>query len=199
MELGAVIVAAGMSSRMGEFKALKKILGRPVIVHMIEKFKAVGVKKIVIVTGNHAKELEEALKDITGIQYVFNENYKTSDMFASAKLGLSSLQGQCDRVFFTPVDAPAFSISTLRALLKVQDGIIKPRCKGKGGHPILIDEKLIPRIIDYQGECGMKDALETCKESIQVVEVMDEGILFNTNTQEDFEKMRLYYETEKRQ
>ena len=197
MELGAVIVAAGMSSRMGEFKALKNIFDRPVIIHMIEKFKIAGVKKIVIVTGNHASALEEALKEVKDLQYVFNKAYKTSDMFTSAKLGLSTLQGKCTRFFFTPVDAPAFSVSTLKALLEVKEGIIKPRYKEKGGHPILIDEKLIYRLMDYQGACGMKGALETCKESIKEVEVEDEGILFNTNTQEDFERMRLYYEKER--
>ena len=197
MDIGAVIVAAGMSSRMGEFKALKNIFDRPVIIHMIEKFKMAGVKRIVIVTGNHARALEEALKDVKDLQYVFNKAYKTSDMFTSAKLGLSTLQGKCNRFFFTPVDAPAFSISTLEALLEVEDGIIRPRYKGRGGHPILIDEKFIPDLIDYQGECGMKGALEKCKDSTKEVEVEDEGILFNTNTQEDFERMRLYYEKER--
>ena len=196
MELGAVIVAAGMSSRMGEFKALKNILGRPIIIHMIEKFKIAGVKKIVIVTGNHARALEEALKDVDDLQYVFNEAYETSDMFTSAKLGLSSLQGKCSRFFFTPVDAPAFLVSTLNALLEVQEGIVKPSYKGRGGHPILIDEKFISGLIEYQGECGMKGALKTYRASIKEVEVEDEGILFNTNTQEEFEKMRLYYEKE---
>lgn len=195
MELGAVIVAAGMSSRMGEFKALKEILGQPVIVHMVRKFKQIGVKEIVIVTGNHAKALEEALQGEKIVQYVFNEAYQTSDMFASAKLGLKAIQGKCDKCFFTPVDAPAFSIMTLNRLLEAEEAkIAKPRFNGKGGHPILIADEIISAILRYTGKCGMKGALMACGYEETSVEVADEGILFNTNTIEEFERMRAYLE-----
>lgn len=195
MELGAVIVAAGMSSRMGEFKALKEILGQPVIVHMVHKFKQIGVKEVVIVTGNHAKALEEALQGEKGITYIFNEAYKTSDMFTSAKLGLQSIKGKYDRCFFTPVDAPAFSLMTLNRLLEAKEAkIVKPRFKGRGGHPIIIADEVISAIINYTGHEGMKGALIACGEKMVSVEVADEGILFNTNTIQEFERMKEYLE-----
>ena len=38
-------------------------------------------------------------------------------MFASARLGMAKLMGRCERFFFMPVDAPAFSVATLTLLL----------------------------------------------------------------------------------
>ena len=81
--LGAIIVAAGMSSRMGEFKALKEIMGQPVIKYMIETFKRSGVSQIVVVTGNCGEQLEALLQEDKMVQTVRNENFAVSDMFTS--------------------------------------------------------------------------------------------------------------------
>jgi len=194
MNLGAVIVAAGLSSRMGQLKALKEVMGQPVILHMIHKLKAVGVKKIVIVTGHCHEKLETLLQRDATIETVYNAQYAQSDMFASAKLGMQQLQGRCDKFFFMPVDAPAFSIETLHLLLQQEGKIIKPIYKGRGGHPLLIVEKLIPALTSYRGNEGMRGALSPYQTVTVEQMTMDEGILFNTNTPEEFDKMRLYVE-----
>lgn len=192
--LGAVIVAAGMSSRMGELKALKEIKGQPVLIHMIEKFKQVGVSQIVVVTGNGSEQLEALLKEEKGVTPIKNEQFAHSDMFASAKLGMKAIKGKCERFFFTPVDSPAFSIETLEGLLKVNEEVVKPMYQGRGGHPLLLQEALIENLLAYQGENGMKGALKV--HPFIAISVEDEGIRFNTNTPEEFEKMRLYMENQ---
>lgn len=193
MELGAVITAAGMSSRMGEFKPLKKLTDKSVIEQMINQFKAAGVKQIVIVTGHFADALKEHLKSYDDLEFVFNPAYQNSDMFTSAKLGLEKIQHQCEKFFFTPVDAPAFSTYTLKQLIEADRAIAKPVCNGRGGHPILIEAKAIPFILNYKGERGMQGALNAYGEEISLMQVSDEGILFNTNTPEEFEEMKRYY------
>ena len=190
--LGAVIVAAGMSSRMGEFKALKEISGKPIILHMIEKFKEVGVSQIIVVTGNCSEQLEAVLQEEKGITAIKNEHFAHSDMFASAKLGMKAIKGKCERFFFTLVDSPAFSTQTLEALLEMNEEVVKPVYKGRGGHPLLLQEALIEYLLAYNGENGMKGALKV--HPFIAILVHDEGITFNTNTPEEFEKMRLYME-----
>lgn len=190
--LGAIIVAAGMSSRMGEFKAIKELMGRPIILHMIETFKKAGVSKMIVVTGNCGEQLEALLQEEKMVQTVRNENFAVSDMFTSAKLGMQAIKGKCERFFFTPVDSPAFSIETLEELLSVQEVVVKPMHKGRGGHPLLLDEALIEDLLAYKGAGGMKGALKV--HPFIAISVEDEGILFNTNTPEEFEKMRLYLE-----
>ena len=57
----AVIVAAGLSSRMGRFKPLLVLNGKPMIRHVIDTLRAHGVAQLVIVTGSNADALETAL------------------------------------------------------------------------------------------------------------------------------------------
>lgn len=190
--LGAIIVAAGLSSRMGSFKAIKEVMGKPIILRMIETFKQAGVSQIIVVTGNCSEQLEALLKEDKSVRTVKNELFAVSDMFASAKLGMQALKGNCERFFFTPVDSPAFLVETLEELLKVQEVVVKPMYQGKGGHPLLLDEALIEPLLAYKGEGGMKGALKA--HPFIAISVEDEGILFNTNTPEEFEKMKLYLE-----
>ena len=107
MRTGAVIVAAGMSKRMRQFKQLMKIGDMSFAERVVMNFKKAGVDDIVMVTGYQADQLEESLK---GLDVVFlrNEQYETTQMFDSAKIGLSYMQGRVDRVFFCPVDIPFF-------------------------------------------------------------------------------------------
>ena len=54
MVLGAVITAAGMSSRMGDFKPLLNIGAISVSQRIITTLKQAGKEIIVVVTGFHA-------------------------------------------------------------------------------------------------------------------------------------------------
>ena len=107
MEIGALIVAAGMSSRMGEFKPMLSIGSISVAQRVIATLNQAGVSKIVMVTGYNATMLERHLAG-NGIIFLRNEAYETTQMFDSVKIGLAYLQDKCDKVLFTPVDVPLF-------------------------------------------------------------------------------------------
>ena len=116
MQIGALIVAAGMSSRMGDFKPMLSIGSISVAQRIVATLNQSGVSKIVMVTGYNATVLERHLAG-NGIIFLRNENYETTQMFDSVKIGLRYLQGKCDRILFTPVDVPLFTARTVRAIL----------------------------------------------------------------------------------
>ncbi len=58
MRTGAVMVAAGMSSRMKSFKPMLQLAGSTVIKTAISTLKSAKVAGIVVVTGNNAEELK---------------------------------------------------------------------------------------------------------------------------------------------
>ena len=74
---------------------------------------AMGVDKIVMVTGYNAVMLERHLAG-NGIVFLRNEAYETTQMFESACIGLRYLQDKCDRVLIPPVDIPLFTAATVR-------------------------------------------------------------------------------------
>ena len=61
MKAGALIVAAGMSSRMGEFKPMLNIGSISIAQRVVATFQQAGVDRIVMVTGFNASVLEHHL------------------------------------------------------------------------------------------------------------------------------------------
>ena len=111
METAALIVAAGMSSRMGSFKPMLNIGSISVAQRVIANFRQAGINKIVMITGFNATMLERHLAG-NNIIFLRNENYERTQMFDSVKMGLSALWARAeetgsapDGLFFTPVAA----------------------------------------------------------------------------------------------
>ena len=106
MQTGALIVAAGMSSRMGDFKPMLNIGSISIAQRIVATLHQAGVEKIVMVTGYNALALERHLSN-SGIIFLRNENYSTTHMFDSAKIGLEYLRDKCDRILFSPTEVIA--------------------------------------------------------------------------------------------
>lgn len=189
METGAVIVAAGMSTRMAQYKQLMKIGDLAMAERVIVNFQQAGVKEIVMVTGHRASELEAEFGHYN-ITFLRNENYETTEMFDSAKIGLSYLKGRCRKILFCPADIPFFQDTTVALLLRQKGDIIQPDYQGKADHPIVINASYLPDIIRYQGEGGLKGALGSLKDAVRVrIPVEDEAVLMDADTKEEFHRL----------
>ena len=192
MQIGALIVAAGMSTRMGEFKPMLSIGSISVAQRVIATLSQAGVSKIVMVTGYNATILERHLSG-NGIIFLRNENYETTQMFDSVKIGLSYLQDKCDKVLFTPVDVPMFTAKTVKTILDSGAPLAVPMCEGQQGHPILIANDLIPEILNDCGEMGLKGAMDRCSAPLLRIDVEDPGTIHDADTPEDFSQLLEYH------
>ena len=195
MQIGALIVAAGMSTRMGEFKPMLSIGSISVAQRVIATLSQSGVSKIVMVTGYNATMLERHLSG-NGIIFLRNENYETTQMFDSVKIGLRYLQDKCDKVLFTPVDVPLFTARTAATILASGAKLACPMCEGQQGHPILIANELIPEILNDCGEMGLKGAMDRCSEPLIRIEVDDPGTIHDADTPEDFSALVDYHNSQ---
>lgn len=187
-DLGAVITAAGLSSRMGRFKPMLPWGKTTVIREIISKFQSAGVQKIVVVTGYQADLLEAHIKD-TGVRCVRNEHYRESQMFDSAKIGFSQLSGICKRVFFMPTDIPFFKADTLKKLTECEDELVCPTVQGKKGHPLLLSAGMLDFFIHYTGEQGLKGAISASGVKMHYLPVDDRGMLYDLDTMEDYQQL----------
>ena len=192
MQIGALIVAAGMSRRMGEFKPMLNIGSISVAQRVIATLSQAGVSKIVMVTGYNATILERHLSG-NGIIFLRNENYETTQMFDSVKIGLDYLKDKCDNILFTPVDVPLFTAKTVKTILDSGAPLAVPMCEGKQGHPILIANTLIPEILNDCGEMGLKGAMDRCSVPLLRINVEDPGTIHDADTPEDFSAQVEYH------
>lgn len=176
MKTGAVITAAGRHSGKGEFQPMKKIGTISVAERIIANFQQANVFPIVVITGYRAAELEKQLSRM-GVICLRNEAYDNTEMLDSAKLGFSFIEHQCERTFFTPVDVPLFTRDTIYRMMAAKAAVVKPVCEGRGGHPVLLKNSLLPQICAYQGQGGLRQAISACCDEIDFVPVEDMGVL----------------------
>ena len=172
----ALILAAGTLPEESRRKPTDAVGGASSIKRLIMVFRQVGIRKIVVVTGFDADEVEKHCSHL-GVIFLRNKAYETSDKLSSIKTGLEYLKGKCSRVFISSVHIPFFSAETLRRMESADGQVIIPSYNRKMGHPILLPENLFGRVLKYDGPRGLKGVL--FDESIvrNFVEVSDKGIL----------------------
>jgi molybdate transport repressor ModE-like protein len=173
---GGMIVAAGRRVERRETNPLLKIGSITVVKRIVLTFQQVGISPIVVITGHKAEEIEHDLADY-GVIFLRNEQHENSQMFDSAKLGLGFLHNKCDQVIFNPVNIPMFTPDTIQRLIECGKKVVIPSYQGKSGHPLLLAAELIPRILQYNGNHGMRGAIQELGVSRHWLEIDDEGIL----------------------
>ena len=185
MRVCAIIAAAGLSTRMKQFKQLMRLENISFAERVVLSFRQAGVQDIFMITGYKAEELESQLKGF-GVTFLKNENYETTQMFDSVKIGLNYAQEHYDRVFFCPVDVPLFRANTIELELSRTENLVFPVCHNRLGHPILFDASIIPQILSYTGEHGLKGALDSLSgQTACYLPVDDEGAIMDADNPED--------------
>jgi len=183
MKYSAVIAAAGLSSRMHEFKPMLCLDGNTMIEHVIRSFREAGVEEIVVVGGYKAELLEKHLKPCH-VTFCNNTEFAVTKMFDSLCMGLRALKEPCDGIFLTPGDVPLVKPETIRAMQEIEAEAVRPVYEGGCGHPVLINSSVIERFLAHSGQDGMRGALEGFR--TVDVPVDDSGILLDADTPEDF-------------
>ena len=123
MKISGLIVVAGLSSRMNDFKPLMEIEGKPLIINTINSLKKSGIEDINIVVGYRGQDIEKCVKD-ENVNIIYNNNYNNTFMYDSFKIGLKKIKDNCHAVIFLPGDVGFVSKYTI-------DLLVKEICKNK--------------------------------------------------------------------
>lgn len=196
----ALILAAGLSTRMQAFKPLMPLRGRTLIENTLDSVLENGADSAVVVTGYRAEEVEPLLQRRYGNRVLCtrNEAYAATDMLESIRAGCRAMPA-CDAFFLLPGDMPVIRASTFRALLERRDGqkrIIFPTLSGYRKHPPLIDSSFIPDILDFAGDCGLRGLWRLHEQQIIEVPVDDTGVWVDLDTQAQYQECKTKYESE---
>jgi CTP:molybdopterin cytidylyltransferase MocA len=195
----AIILAAGLSSRMGRFKPLLSLGRETVIEAAIGNFITAGLKQVLVVTGYRSEDLVPVLK-AHPVQWVFNNDYR-KEMFSSVKTGVGHLEAGIHGFFLLPVDIPFVRMQTVMALCGAFDphkmDILRPCFQGKRGHPPIISASAIPHIQNFKDSGGMKALIYQRKLRTKDLECPDPGILTDMDSIKDYESARKNWVSEK--
>lgn len=189
MEIEAVVLAAGYSSRANGFKMAMEVDGKPVLQRVIEAFSAVCTR-IYVVSGYRADEIQRLCTGYARVQVVHNPGFDAG-MFSSVQTGVR--QVHADRFFFTPGDYPLITADICRQLLAVPGEVVAPVFEGRKGHPVLLSGTLAEEIAQEPPDSNLKQVLG--RKTYTTVEVGNAGVLLDLDSPDDYAALRRMADT----
>lgn len=189
LRFGAVILAAGLSTRMHGFKPLLPLGGKSLLARAGELFRRAGAVEIVAVTGHRAAEVR-AESSRLGLKTTHNPDFE-SGMFSSVRAGLGALSPDLEAAFVLPVDIPLVRLSTLRQMLerleRLPNGVVEvftPWFRGEPGHPPLLRSAAVARVLEAPAGESLRTVLADLTQ--ERLDTADAGILFDMDTAADY-------------
>lgn len=190
--VNGLVLAAGLSSRMGDFKPLLPFGSKTLIETSIDSMFDAGVRQVVVVLGFRGEELKQTLKKRydSKLIYAWNHRYATTDMLESVKCGLRKMP-DCQSFFLLPGDMPVIQRETFLKLLNARPNnrsfLLFPTLEGYQKHPPLIHTDFIPTILNYHGEGGLRRLWEQYIDFIWHIPVEDPGVWVDLDTKTEYE------------
>lgn len=185
----AVVLAAGLSTRMGEQKLLLPWGKTSVIGHVVSTLIEAEVDNITLITGGSEAALKETLQDYE-INYIFNRDYANGEMLLSVKAGLRSLGKKANAALIVLADQPQIEAKTIRAInksyLTSEKKIIVPSYQMHRGHPWLVDNSFWQEILDLVPPLTLHNFLNKHSNDIEYVVVNTPSILQDLDTKMDY-------------
>lgn len=200
----AVVLAAGLSRRMGRFKLLLPWGATTVLGRVVETLERAGVPQIVVVTGHRAGEIEEALAGTTA-RTAFNPEYAAGEMLSSIQAGLRALGPDVEAALLCLGDQPQIQVATVRAVLAAGAALAEPPAPAEvpaadradarrrvvipsyqmhAGHPILLARDLWEAVL--QSEKPLRAVLNAHRAQIHYLPVDTPTILADLDTPDDY-------------
>jgi CTP:molybdopterin cytidylyltransferase MocA len=185
MRIGACILSAGKSERMGRNKALIPIGGETFLTKIIKNLKRASIKNICVVFSDPEIRKRTALSDIN---WILNRDIEKGPLF-SFQMCVKSCNDM-DALLLVPVDHPFVKYETYKLIIEGarKDKIVVPTYRGKRGHPTLFPKRFFNDILETPLHLGARYVLRSNPDSVLELEVDDPGILMDIDTPEDLEK-----------
>lgn len=198
METNGIILAAGLSSRMQEFKPLLKLKEKTMIEHSVDSMLCAGVNQVIVVLGYRAAEIESLLYetyDHSRLVLIHNPAYAVTDMLTSVKIGISALK-PCEAFYLLPGDMPAIQAHTFlavkEAMCRARALVAFPTVNGYRKHPPLISWQCIEDILGFTKEGGLREIWRQLEKQIVTIPVEDVGCMLDADTPADYARLADY-------
>lgn len=194
--IAAVVLAAGLSTRMGRFKPLLPFGGVPMVAAVVESLTAVA-PAVYVVTGHRRDDVAAALAG-RPVRFIHNADYAGGEMVSSVQAGVRALPAGVGAFVLALADQPAVSPVTIRCLIdawrRTRAAVVSPLYHGKRGHPVVIPSQYIPDILNLTPGETLKSFMERRAADILEIPVHDPAVRADVDTPEDYEHaLRLWY------
>ncbi|MBK8725424.1 MAG: nucleotidyltransferase family protein [Holophagaceae bacterium] len=162
MNVGAILLAAGASVRMGGPKQLLQVRGEPLVRRIAKTALRSKVESVVVVLGCRAEEIGPVLEDLP-VLLALNGSWEQG-LATSIQVGLASLPPATTAALLLTCDQPGLDARVLNRIIKAagEDALARVACAyGETvGIPALFGRGWFPRFRQLRGDRGAKTLLQ---------------------------------------
>lgn len=191
--IAIVILAAGVSARLGSPKQLLSYRGKNLLRHTVDEALGTGCQSVFVVLGAHVELLRKELKD-KPVSIIENTGWQEG-MASSIRCGLQSITNTIlrpDSIIFMVCDQPHVSSSLLLKLLEKKNEtgkfIVASHYEDKIGIPALFHKSFFPALNALKGDKGARTLIADNLEKLATVP-FPEGIT-DIDTITDYELLK---------
>ena len=194
--IGGVLLAAGMSRRMGDQnKLLVEIDGAPMVRLAAEAMIAGGIRQLVIVTGHEADHVAAALDDLQGpeidLRFVHNPDFADGQA-GSVAAGISALPDGLSGALIGLGDMPFIAPELVAEMIRDHSGlgdheqrISFPVFEGRRGNPVLWGCGFFDALSGLRGDVGGRHILSGNPAAVNSISWTDDSIHRDIDTGAD--------------
>ena len=192
-----IILAAGMSTRLGVPKQLLHVGGRFLLHWVLDAALASRLARVVLVLGHESSRIIETLGMFLlhpRLRVVVNERYREG-MAQSLRTGLLQVQEEFPSAMFLLGDQPLLDSATIDLLLKTfwesDKDICVPVHEKKRGNPTLFSRAFYDSILALEGDAGARAIIDAHPDRVLAVEMEDRLLFADIDTEEDLDRVAM--------
>lgn len=191
-----IILAAGLSTRMGKPKLMLEIDGIPIVARVMRAALDSRLHRVVLVCGHDAKDVEQILGDLcfhARLSRTINHHPELG-MSSSLCIGMGKIPREALGAMIILADQPWLSSENIDRLLDVfredSERIVVPAVKGRKTTPVIFPRRFFRELSQVTGDIGGRGVLTQHRKSVVLVEM---GALYDDSdmdTAEDYRKLK---------
>lgn len=190
----AIILAAGVSSRMGEPKQLLKLGNQTLLNRCIETVSKVPFASMTVVLGAYAQEIIPTLPEDPGVDIFVNPNHRKglgNSIASSVRHVMES--DTPEAVVLILADQPYLKAEHLQTILNrhepnADEILVSNYQNDLSGPPVLLTARFFPELCKLDGDNGAKAVISRHPEYCTKIDLSDFSPV-DIDTAEDYQKL----------
>jgi molybdenum cofactor cytidylyltransferase len=195
--IAAVVLAAGLSRRMGRPKMNLPWGSTTVLGQIITTLSQSNMDEIFVVVGGAQGEVEEAIRIAQvekPVKTLLNPRFAEAEMTYSTQVGLRALGEKFEAAMIVLGDQPQIKLDVVNLVLskyvETKANLVVPSYRMRRGHPWLVTRALWPIVLDLNPSQTLRDFLHNQADQIYYVNVKTASILQDIDTPVDYDRYR---------
>src|SRR5438067_1755850 len=189
-KIGAVVLAAGGSSRLGRPKQLLSFRGETLVRRAVRAATEAQCDPVIVVIGPDGEAIRDELR-ATSALLVENAEWQNG-LGTSIRCGLHQCADSIDAIVLLACDQPLVNATVVAALIAAHEKTGKPIVASSYaetvGIPALFDRSCFEALLALPAAAGAKSLIAARPDD--VASILFEGGAVDIDTPEDFERLR---------